>query len=104
MDKDGEFPWSVFEEMARLDLLGITVPSEYGGTDLGHVVRTIAVEEVGRISAAAAVILQVQHLAMAPIIDSGTEGQKRKYLPFLAQGEMCGCVSRQAGESQYNSA
>jgi alkylation response protein AidB-like acyl-CoA dehydrogenase len=93
MDKDGEFPWSVFEEMARLDLLGITVPSEYGGTDLGHVVRTIAVEEVGRISAAAAVILQVQHLAMAPIIDSGTEEQKQEYLPSLARGEKVASIA-----------
>ena len=93
MDRTNEFPWGIFQEMAKLDLLGITVSSEYGGTDFGHVVRTIAVEEVGRVSAAAAVILQVQHLAMAPIIDSGTEEQKRKYLPPLARGEKVGTIA-----------
>ena len=93
MDRTDEFPWGIFQEMAKLDLLGITVSSEYGGTDFGHVVRTIAVEEVGRVSAAAAVILQVQHLAMAPIIDSGTEEQKRKYLPPLARGEKVGTIA-----------
>ena len=33
MDRMDEFPWAVFYEMAELDLLGITVPSEYGGAD-----------------------------------------------------------------------
>lgn len=87
MEETAEFPWDIVEEMADLGLMGIVVPEEYGGTGLGHVARLIALEQIGRVSAAVAVILQVHHLSLTPIIDFGTEEQKQRYLPPLARGD-----------------
>jgi len=93
IDKAGEFPAAIFQEMAKLNLTGIIVPRKYGGVEMGHLARMFVLEEIGRISAAVSVLLQVHHLSMAPIIDLGTEEQKQRYLPALARGEKMIAIS-----------
>lgn len=87
MEENDETPVDVVEEMAERGLMGVCVPQEYGGTGLGNLARMIVIEEIGRVSAACAFFLQIFHLGIAPIVDFGTEEQKRKYLPSLAKGE-----------------
>lgn len=86
MEESEKTPPALVRAIAEHDLLAITIPREYGGLGLGHVARMIALEEIGRVSAATAMLLQVMHLGIEPFVAFGTEEQKRKYLPPLARG------------------
>lgn len=87
MDETGRVPMDTLEKMAKLGFMGVMVPREYGGLGMGHIARTIMLEEIGRISAAMANTLQIIHLGISPIVTDGTEEQKKKWLPLLARGE-----------------
>jgi acyl-CoA dehydrogenase len=88
IDRTGEFPSDLVEQAASLDLMGIVVPEEYGGAGLDHTCFAIFIEEIAAESGTLAVILDVHtSVGTEPIIDFGTEEQKRKYLPRLASGE-----------------
>jgi len=77
----------VVSAMAEAEMFAITIPEENGGLGLGYVARLIALEEIGRVSVATAMMLQVFGLGIEPFIKFGTEEQKKKYLPALAKGE-----------------
>jgi alkylation response protein AidB-like acyl-CoA dehydrogenase len=87
MEKTAEVSDVVVKAMAEAELMAITIPEEYGGLGLGYTERMIAVEEVSRVSVAAAMMLQVFALGIEPIVKFGSEDQKKKYLPGLASGE-----------------
>lgn len=87
MEETGKPPMKLIEKMAELGFTGILVPEEYGGTGLGHIARMIVLEEIGRISPALAFTLQIHHLGTSPITYYGTEEQKKRWLPDLAQGK-----------------
>jgi len=87
MDETGKVPMDILEKMAKLGFMGVMIPREYGGLGMGHIARTIMLEEIGRISAAMANTLQIVHLGISPIVTDGTEEQKKKWLPLLARGE-----------------
>jgi len=87
MEKTGEVSDVVVKAMAEAELMAITIPEEYSGLGLGYTERMIAVEEVSRVSVAAAMMLQVFALGIEPIVKFGSEDQKKKYLPGLANGE-----------------
>lgn len=87
MEETDDVPWDLYKEMAKQGYMGILIPKEYGGSAMGHQARMIMLEEVGRVSAAAAMALQIFHLGTVPIIEFGSEAQKKKYLPGLAKGE-----------------
>ncbi len=87
MEETGEVNDSVIKALAEAEMMAITIPEEYGGLGLGYTARIIALEEIGRVSVATAMMLQVFALGIEPIIKSGTEEQKKKYLPGLAKGE-----------------
>lgn len=91
IDKSGEFPWTNLKKMAKLGLLGIIIPEEYGGAGFDFVSLAIAIEEISRVCATTGVIVAVNNsLASYPIMQFGTEEQKKKYLPLLASGEKIG--------------
>ena len=87
IDQTGEFPRDLVDKAAGLGLLGILVPEAHGGAGLDHVSFAIFVEEVARFCASTAVILDV-HISVGtePIVLFGSEDQKRRWLPDLAQG------------------
>jgi alkylation response protein AidB-like acyl-CoA dehydrogenase len=88
IDHSGEFPRDLVEKAAALGLLGILVPEAYGGAGLDHISFAIFVEEVARFCASTAVILDVHtSVGSEPIVLFGTEDQKRRWLPDLAQGK-----------------
>jgi butyryl-CoA dehydrogenase len=94
LDKKGEYPHKTLEKMAKLGLLGIIIPTEYGGAGLDTISYSIVVEEISRKCASTGVITSVHNsLAAWPIIKYGTDEQKKKYLPILAKGEKIGAFA-----------
>ncbi|MBM4467620.1 MAG: acyl-CoA dehydrogenase [Chloroflexi bacterium] len=90
-DETGEFPWETIRKMARLGLLGLPIPEEYGGAGADNVSFAIALEEIARACGSTAITLDAHtSLASEPIYLFGTEEQKRKYLVPLAMGEKLG--------------
>jgi alkylation response protein AidB-like acyl-CoA dehydrogenase len=72
--------------MGALGWFGVLVAPAYGGTGAGHVARTIVQEELAKVSAAAAAIHQASLIPAAALETLGTEEQKHKWLPPIAQG------------------
>ena len=83
-DEKDYCPVELWPVMGELGILGIFIPEEYGGTGLGHVERAICLEEISRHSAGLGIAVMTHHLGMAPILDHGTEEQ-RKYLQTYVQ-------------------
>lgn len=91
IDDEERFPEETVRKMARLGLMGIPIPTQYGGAGGDHILYTMAVEELSRVCATTGVILSAHtSLCCAPILEHGTEEQKMKYLPRLASGEWLG--------------
>ncbi len=90
MEHTGEFPPQLIRQMGDLGVLGLVTAPEHGGSNLGYLARTVAVEEISRVSAAAGISLQVHHMGAAAIGEFGSERQKAKYLPPLCRGESLG--------------
>jgi alkylation response protein AidB-like acyl-CoA dehydrogenase len=88
MDETGQFPLDLIPLMANVGLMGIIASQEYGGSGLGLMARTIALEEVSRISGAMGLSLQVHHMCIAAIQDFGTEEQKKRFIPSLVKDTM----------------
>ncbi len=94
IDVSNEFPnqlWPVFGEMG---LLGITVPEEYGGSNMGYLAHIIAMEEISRASASIGLSYGAHsNLCVNQINRNGNEAQKQKYLPKLISGEYIGALA-----------
>src|SRR6202165_621014 len=95
IDHKSEFPRDLVDKAAKLGLLGILVPDAYGGAGLDHLSFAIFVEEVARFCASTAVILDVHtSVGTEPIVLFGSEEQKLRWLPDLAQGKRLGGAAR----------
>lgn len=91
VDDSERFPIETVEKMAKLGIMGIPVPKEYGGAGGNNEMYAMAVEELSRVCATTGVIVSAHtSLCIAPILEHGTEEQKQKYLPKLASGEWIG--------------
>ncbi|HEC71971.1 MAG TPA: acyl-CoA dehydrogenase [Thermoplasmatales archaeon] len=94
LDKKAEYPKKILEKMAKLGLLGIIIPTEYGGAGLDTISYAIIIEEISRKCASTGVITSVHNsLVSWPIMKYGTDEQKKKYLPILAKGEKIGAFA-----------
>src|SRR5688572_10609516 len=83
---------SIFREMGALDLLGIVIPEQYGGSGMNYVSYGLITREIERVDSGFRSMMSVQgSLVMVPINEFGTEAQKQKFLPKLATGEYIGC-------------
>jgi glutaryl-CoA dehydrogenase len=83
---------TIMREMAKLGLLGPTIPEAYGGAGLGYVSYGLIARELERVDSGFRSAMSVQSsLVMYPIYAYGSEAQRRKYLPKLASAEMIGC-------------
>ena len=94
IDKSNQFPNHLWREMGSLGLLGITAPSEYGGTNLSYLAHTVAIEEVARASASVSLSYGAHsNLCVNQINLNGTIEQKKKYLPKLISGANVGALA-----------
>ena len=94
IDSSDEFPMDLWQKMGELGLHGITVPEEYGGSDMGYVAHIVAMEEISRASASVALSYGAHsNLCINQIKRNGSEEQKQKYLPKLISGEFIGALA-----------
>jgi alkylation response protein AidB-like acyl-CoA dehydrogenase len=90
-DEKSEFPLAIIKQLGKMGVMGMVFPAEYGGAGLGYVDYVIAVEELSRVDGSVGIIVAAHNsLASNHIYLAGTEEQKRKYIPKLANGEFIG--------------
>ena len=91
IDEEERFPMETVEKMAKLGMMGIYFPKEYGGAGGDVLSYAMCVEELAKVCGTTAVIVSAHtSLCCAPIFEHGTEEQKRKYLPDLLSGKKIG--------------
>ncbi len=91
IDEEERFPMETVEKMAKLGMMGIYFPKEYGGAGGDVLSYAITVEELAKVCGTTAVIVSAHtSLCCAPIFENGTEEQKMKYLPDLLSGRKIG--------------
>ncbi|HWG90884.1 MAG TPA: acyl-CoA dehydrogenase [Candidatus Thermoplasmatota archaeon] len=90
-DAAGEFPHDIMKRLADLGLLGPITPVEYGGAGLNYQTYVQIIEELSRWDASVGVTYAVHtSVAAVPLLVSGSEEQKQRFLPRLARGEAIG--------------
>jgi alkylation response protein AidB-like acyl-CoA dehydrogenase len=94
LDEKGEFPLDNIREMGQLGLMGIEVPTEYGGAGMDPIAYVLAMIEIAAADAATATIMSVNNsLFCTGILKHGSEEQKQKYVRAIAQGEAIGAYA-----------
>ncbi|MGN6592923.1 MAG: acyl-CoA dehydrogenase [Terriglobales bacterium] len=93
-DEAQAWPGEVLGQLGAMGLLGVLVPSEYGGSGMGYIEYALAIAELARVDGSIGLIVAAHNsLCTNHIYLFGSEAQKRKYLPKLATGEWIGCWS-----------
>lgn len=94
IDRSDQFPMDVWSKFGELGVLGITVPEQYGGANMGYLAHMVAMEEISRASASVGLSYGAHsNLCVNQINRNGTEAQKQKYLPKLISGEHVGALA-----------
>lgn len=94
IDSSNDFPMDMWKKFGDQGLLGITVPEEYGGVNMGYLAHAIAMEEISRASASVALSYGAHsNLCVNQINKNGTHEQKLKYLPKLISGDHIGALA-----------
>ncbi|WP_187478220.1 acyl-CoA dehydrogenase [Amniculibacterium sp. G2-70] len=93
-DRDQKFPTEQVKKMAELGFLGMMVDPKYGGSGLDAVSYVVAMEEIAKVDASAAVVMSVNNsLVCAGLEKYANEDQKQKYLVPLASGQVIGAFA-----------
>ena len=94
IDHSDQFPMDLWEKMGGLGVLGITVPEEFGGANMGYLAHMVAMEEISRASASVGLSYGAHsNLCVNQIKRNGTQAQKEKYLPKLVSGQHVGALA-----------
>jgi butyryl-CoA dehydrogenase len=92
-DEEERYDRRLFERAGELGLAGIPYPEEYGGAGMGAFASALALEEVAVADMGLAVSLSVHYLAQLCIYASGTDEQRRRYLPPMTAGRDLGAFA-----------
>ncbi|MFC1404286.1 MULTISPECIES: acyl-CoA dehydrogenase family protein [Streptacidiphilus] len=87
VDEQARFPQEALDALTANDLHAVHVPEEYGGAGADALATVIVIEEVARVCASSSLIPAVNKLGSLPVILSGDEALKQKYLAPLAAGQ-----------------
>jgi alkylation response protein AidB-like acyl-CoA dehydrogenase len=105
-DKEGWIADDAIAKLGELGLLGMMVPDEWGGSYTDYIAYALAIEEIAAGCAATSTLMSVHSsVGCGPILKFGTDEQKRRYLPDMAQGRSIGCfclTEPQAGSEAHN--
>lgn len=103
IDRTHEFPAENIRKLFRLRVISMTAPREYGGAGSDQLSAAICAEERAKACASTSDIMAGHTLCCVPILEHGTEEQKRKYLPMLTTGGVLGGMAspcRNAGSDR----
>src|ERR1041385_1487056 len=93
-DREHRFPRDLFSQLAELGLMGVCVPEEYGGAGADFVSYILVLEELSRADAGVGVTVAVHTSACTlPLLRSGTDEQRARFVPPLAHGEGVCCFA-----------
>ena len=85
-DRNAEFPWENVKAINELGLNAMFIPEAYGGAQMSYTAYLACVREISKACAATGIIWATNYHGMKPLIDWGTEEQKQRLLPRIAQG------------------
>lgn len=87
LDEEGIFPADLLKELAQMDMMGLYIPEEYGGMDMGQLGFCLAIETLSKYCIGVSVSYAANALGADPILIGASDEQKKKYLSPLASGE-----------------
>src|SRR3546814_6407460 len=94
IDRANDFPADLWPKLGALGVLGVTVEEAYGGASMGYTEHLVAMEEISRASASVGLSYGAHsNLCVNQIRRTGTEAQKRRWLPKLIDGSHVGALA-----------
>src|SRR5436309_1962422 len=101
MEKEEKYPAEAIAKLGEMGCCGMLAPEEWGGPGLDTVSYVLMLEEVARVFTAMSTAISVTNSVQAPLLQFGTEAQKKKYLRRMASGETLGafCLTEPAAGS-----
>jgi len=87
IEEEGGFDPQLIPKLAQIGILGLITPPEYGGNEMGHVAKTIVMEEIAKVCPGVGLTLEGHFVCVYLIQTFGSNEQKERYLPLLTSGE-----------------